>query len=527
MVERELASRFMFVQSLPLLLPDLLVLVNWVEAQLKVETDAKARTEWLFALAYMCTTWYLWCRMDEVLSLQYQHVSDNATDPGYPGQILKTITLTFRKTNQADARKGRVYQVHDPTNPDERPVAVWHHLQNWVKHVRAFTHVDAKPHFFLFPVIDKFGGVDIEKRMSAATWQSMFDRIVHDSGLGDKYSNGNFTGHCMRRGGAQWRFGEDPAVKWALQASIWWGGWAEGEAVGTIGRYLLEERNQHEASYSDQMNPERNHARRSIQSSSTDLQIAKTGDIAQLREEMNRLARVVGREMDGLRTTLRDQELDRPVESIPMAGILGQVADAVVASLLAKGLVGPATISAGPVVPAQASTSSSSRPFESSERRVENMLAPAASHVNAQGATTTPFTELRLRRSGEIMGNRPPKIPKTSTVKEAVKQWFQAGGHEYHYYALQDWPKQWYSGAKGGDIVHKSIQVIYGQRSRLGMAYSMLNEGATDFTEEGWVRFETKYPEKKMTDVLEAIRNDLAASGKITNRPNRKQNTDK
>lgn len=155
------------------------------------------------------------------------------------------------------------------------------------------------------------------------------------------------------------------------------------------------------------------------------------------------------------------------------------------------------------------------------------MLAPAASHVNAQGATTTPFTELRLRRSGEIVGNRPPKIPKTSTVKEAVKQWFQAGGHEYHYYALQDWPKQWYSGAKGGDIVHKSIQVIYGQRSRLGMAYSMLNEGATDFTEEGWVRFETKYPEKKMTDVLEAIRNDLAASGKITNRPNRKQNTDK
>lgn len=126
---------------------------------------------------------------------------------------------------------GRIYQVHDPTNPDELPVAVWHHLQNWVKHVRAFTHVDAKPHFFLFPVIDKFGGVDIEKRMSAATWQSMFDRIVHDSGLGDKYSNGNFTGHCMRRGGAQWRFGEDPAVKWALQASIWWGGWAEGEAV--------------------------------------------------------------------------------------------------------------------------------------------------------------------------------------------------------------------------------------------------------------------------------------------------------
>lgn len=84
----------------------------------------------------------------------------------------------------------------------------------------------------------------------------------------------------------------------------------------------MEERNQHETSYSDQMNPVRNHARRSIQSSSTDLQIAKTGDIAQLREEMNRLARVVGREMDGLRTTLRDQELDRPVESIPMVSSL-------------------------------------------------------------------------------------------------------------------------------------------------------------------------------------------------------------
>lgn len=42
----------------------------------------------------------------------------------------------------------------------------------------------------------------------------------------------DFSSHCFRRGGAQYRFMYCPlGERWSLSVIRWWGGWAEGEQV--------------------------------------------------------------------------------------------------------------------------------------------------------------------------------------------------------------------------------------------------------------------------------------------------------
>ena len=60
-------------------------------------------------------------------------------------------------------------------------------------------------------------------------------KLISDAVSGTKIpvaSGGNFSTHCFRRGGAQYRFMFAPVGKrWTLQRVRWWGGWAEGEQV--------------------------------------------------------------------------------------------------------------------------------------------------------------------------------------------------------------------------------------------------------------------------------------------------------
>lgn len=43
--------------------------------------------------------------------------------------------------------------------------------------------------------------------------------------------------------------------RWSLEAIKWWGGWAKGESVGQIYKYLLEEYSRIEYDYSDMLSP--------------------------------------------------------------------------------------------------------------------------------------------------------------------------------------------------------------------------------------------------------------------------------
>ncbi|KAF9121540.1 hypothetical protein BG015_005793, partial [Linnemannia schmuckeri] len=144
------------------------------------------------------------------------------TDTGSP---FFTITLTFRKTNQADASKANVYQIHP--QPDYEAICCYTKLKAWLQWVKG---VDG-------------GFVKFQEALSQIRVQDWLDRLTNQTGILAR-RNGRFTMHCFRRGGAQFRF-MFAKEKWSLKAVKWWGGWSEGEGTGTIMWYLLEEFTRH------------------------------------------------------------------------------------------------------------------------------------------------------------------------------------------------------------------------------------------------------------------------------------------
>jgi hypothetical protein len=93
-------------QSLPLLVPHVQLLSDYIEASLKTEKDPQRIAELLFASVYIPTGWYLMARMDEILKLKEGDYSPMQYDPKNRVRV-DMITLLWRKTNQADPTKSQ------------------------------------------------------------------------------------------------------------------------------------------------------------------------------------------------------------------------------------------------------------------------------------------------------------------------------------------------------------------------------------------------------------------------------------
>jgi len=105
--------------------------------------------------------------------------------------------------------------------------------------------------------------------MSQEYIQSLITKFTHAAGL-----EKNYTTHCFRRGGAQYRFMFAPVgERWSLNVIRWWGGWAKGEhvrsamstdhsmltnsacQVDTLMKYLFDSLQNYESSHSDALCP--------------------------------------------------------------------------------------------------------------------------------------------------------------------------------------------------------------------------------------------------------------------------------
>jgi hypothetical protein len=66
-----------------------------------------------------------------------------------------------------------------------------------------------------------------DRPMSYDMVQGLLTKFTLDANL-----HKNYTTHCFRRGGAQYRFMYAPVgERWSLNTVRWWGGWAIGEHV--------------------------------------------------------------------------------------------------------------------------------------------------------------------------------------------------------------------------------------------------------------------------------------------------------
>ncbi|KAF8199486.1 hypothetical protein BJ912DRAFT_921906 [Pholiota molesta] len=70
--------------------------------------------------------------------------------------------------------------------------------------------------------------------------------------------NKHFTMHSLQQGGAQYQLMFAPlGERWSLSIIHWWGGWAIGEQVNTLMKYLIDSLQSYESSHNDALCPTR------------------------------------------------------------------------------------------------------------------------------------------------------------------------------------------------------------------------------------------------------------------------------
>lgn len=105
------------------------------------------------------------------------------------------------------------------------------HLLDWLDfYEKTLLGRPLRPDDYIFPVVSANGtSVQAHEPISPDTAQKMIVQIAKEAGV---CKAENFTTHCFRRGGAQYRFMYAPiGERWSLARIRWWGGWAVGEHV--------------------------------------------------------------------------------------------------------------------------------------------------------------------------------------------------------------------------------------------------------------------------------------------------------
>jgi len=149
-------------------------------------------------------------------------------------------------------------------------------LQQWLEFLRILVYGGKiQRDDYVFPSVTTRGLIQPGGHISHDTIQKWLDEFVQ--GVGIKLGNGWLTTHCFRCGGAQYKFMYASVGKqWSLATICWWGGWAEGEHVGslyyhvhgltgmqkrdTLIRYLLDELYYYEEGHGDALRPIPKHA---------------------------------------------------------------------------------------------------------------------------------------------------------------------------------------------------------------------------------------------------------------------------
>lgn len=132
---------------------------------------------------------------------------------------------------------GHYYNIY-PSPPEGIVLDCVKHLSNWLLFAEAKLYErDRSPGsadlvFLNFHLTS--GKVSWGKEMSTEAINAIFKEFMFASGVLTDSEAGRFpyTTHCLRRGGAQYRFMFAPVgQRWSLDLIKWWGGWTDGERV--------------------------------------------------------------------------------------------------------------------------------------------------------------------------------------------------------------------------------------------------------------------------------------------------------
>ncbi|GBE83276.1 hypothetical protein SCP_0503240 [Sparassis crispa] len=218
-------------------------------------------TKHLLFRAFATTGWTIWSRNFETVALKCKHYILNAQGPNSSSKPFFKLELVdrkgWRRKNLKDRSgsvehdlQGNTYHIYDqPTLPSAN---AYRHLPAWIQYLEAF-HYGRPLHDddYLFPTISTNGMIQPHLPVSHDTIQQWLNEFTKEAGVA-QLVRGEFTTHCFRHGGTQYRFMfAAPGDRWTLARVRWWGRWAKGEHCDMLNRYLLDELYMYEESHAD------------------------------------------------------------------------------------------------------------------------------------------------------------------------------------------------------------------------------------------------------------------------------------
>ena len=122
---------------------------------------------------------------------------------------------------------GNTYHIYEQ---NIHAMDMFMHLQRWMTVLEHQLGRSLEPDDHLFLYIPSNGLINPKQAMTHEVLQGLLSSFTQQAGLKKHY-----TTHCLRRGGAQYRFIYAPiGQRWSLMRIRWWGCWAEGEDVSFL-----------------------------------------------------------------------------------------------------------------------------------------------------------------------------------------------------------------------------------------------------------------------------------------------------
>ncbi|KAJ7017450.1 hypothetical protein C8F04DRAFT_921186, partial [Mycena alexandri] len=233
---------------------------------------------------YHLTVFFLSCRNFELIKLREGDLTFGLEDPKAFNTPYFELRLLNRKGWQRKISKAQRKQIFAP----DLPACDAHHwLPLWRKYLQDVVYRrPLTPDDYIFPAIGANGVVQVGEHVSHEDVQKWITEFT--TGAGVAQANGNFTTHCFRRGGAQYRFMFAPVGRrWTLRQVRWWGGWADGEHRDTLIKYLLDELGTYEDDYSGMLLPNRPDFDQTFLGEGSSITAATTGQLTLMHQSLS------------------------------------------------------------------------------------------------------------------------------------------------------------------------------------------------------------------------------------------------
>ncbi|KAJ7931844.1 hypothetical protein B0H13DRAFT_1857499 [Mycena leptocephala] len=346
----------------------------------------------------------LWTRNFELCQLQER---DLKASHRMPAGLLHTICQSLESSwiIKKDGRVSRAimgrlkvgnhYDIYEQKDTPE--ICIYTHFMRWRVVYRQRLGRDFEPD--AFPYIAPNGVIHPKKPLS----HDLVQEYINEFASGVDHS----TGLCLPQ------FGK----RWSLTIIRWWGGWAEGEQVDTLMRYLMDSLQSYESGHGDALNPHRLEADKSFIG---DHDALKAPTVAEFRT----LSENIFTQLDDFSAQIRSNHSP----SNPDAPIHGSVTTAF--NFMSLSALAPASAAA---LPTTATTSS-------------NVIPPNNFSQSSPGQDPSPMDEDEPTTVMPLPAVSIPGVGRdANSWRRAIDQW-EIGDPNVGMIPQKDWPLRYYTG---------------------------------------------------------------------------------